>query len=143
MKGEAALVDTNILVYAYDTFDKNKNEKCRRLVESAFGGEESLAVSNQILSELFFVLTKKLRKPFSADDAGAIVFGIADSVNWVKINYNHETVKCAVEISKNRGIAIWDSLVIATSLENGITKIYTENTKDFEKEDKINAVNPL
>ena len=53
-----AIIDTNILVYAYDTFDKNKQKKCKYLVESAFKGEKCAAVSNQILAETFFVLTQ-------------------------------------------------------------------------------------
>lgn len=142
MKDDAAIVDTNILVYAYDTFDRKKHEKCKQLIEAVFKGERRLAVSNQILSELFFVLTKKLKMPFSLEDAEAIVLGIVDSVNWIKINYNHETVKKAIMISKTRNIAIWDSLVVATALENDITKIYTENTKDFEEITKINVINP-
>lgn len=142
MEDEAAILDTNILVYAYDTFDKRKHEKCKPLVEAAFKGDRRFAVSNQILSELFFVLTRKLKKPFPSEDAETIVSGIVDSVNWIKINYNHETVKGAITISKNRNISIWDSLIVATALENGITKIYTENTKDFKEIAKINAVNP-
>lgn len=143
MNDNAIFVDTNILVYAYDTFENKKHEKCRQIVETAFKGERKCAVSNQVLAELFFVLTCKLKKPFSVEDAEAIVSGIIDSINWTKINYTHETVKKAVALSKNTNIPIWDSLIISTSLENGITKIYTENTKDFREITAIKAVNPM
>ncbi|MBI2076645.1 MAG: PIN domain-containing protein [Candidatus Aenigmarchaeota archaeon] len=143
MEDESAILDTNILVYAYDTFDKRKHEKCKPLVEAAFKGDGRFAVSNQILSELFFVLTQKLKKPFSLEDAEAIVSGIIDSANWIKINYDHETVKKAIAIAKSSKMPIWDSLIIATALENGITKIYTENTKDFKEIARIDAINPI
>lgn len=143
MKDEVILVDTNILVYAYDTFDKKKHEKCRAIAEAAFRGDEKFAVSNQILAELFFVLTKKLKRPFLYEDAEAIVLGIADSINWIKINYTHETVKRAVTISKDFNISIWDSLIAVSALENEIKKIYTENTKDFRKITNINSINPI
>lgn len=143
MKDELVLIDTNILVYAYDTFDKKKHEKCKKPVEAAFKGEGSYAVSNQILAELFFVLTRKLKKPFALEEAEIIVSGIADSINWVKINYVHETVKKAITLSKTNNISIWDSLIVVTALENGITTIYTENAKDFKEIAKINAVNPM
>lgn len=143
MQDEAILLDTNILVYAYDIFDRKKHEKCKKLVEEAFSGEKRFAVSNQILSELFFVLTKKLKKPFPAEEAGIIVSGIIESINWIKINYSHETVKNAVAISQKRNISIWDSLIAATATENGITGIYTENTKDFKEIPGISAINPF
>ena len=69
------------------------------------------------------VLTKKLKKPFSPEDAAAIVSGIIDS------------------ISARDKLSIWDSLIIATAMENEIATIYTENTKDFAGQPK--AINPM
>ncbi|MEK6888466.1 MAG: PIN domain-containing protein [Candidatus Aenigmatarchaeota archaeon] len=143
MSDEIALVDTNIIVYAYDTFDKRKHDKCKSLVEAAFKGENRLAVSNQILAETFFVLTRKLKNPISLDDASTIISAIVDSVNWEKINYTHETVRKAALLSKNRNISIWDALIGETALENGIRRIYTENIKDFVKIPGLNVENPM
>lgn len=142
MEDETIIADTNVIVYAYDSFDKKKHESCKNIVEKAFKGDIKLAVSNQILCEVFFVLTKKLKIPFSVEEAEVIVSGIIDSVNWVKINYDYETVKKAIALSKSKKVSIWDSLIVSTALENGIEKIYTENLKDF-KEMPIAAVNPF
>lgn len=96
-----------------------------------------------ILAETFFVLTRKLKNPLSAVDAEAIVNGIIDSVNWKKIIYTHETVKKAMSSSKNNGTGVWDALIAETALENGIRKIYTENTKDFNKIPSLKIINPF
>ena len=143
MNDDIALIDTNLIVYSYDTSDKKKHETCKNLVEAAFKGEAPLAVSNQILAETFFVLTQKLKNPSSSEDAEAIVDGIIDSINWKKINYTDETVKKAIILSRNHSIGLWDSLIAETSLENGIKKIYTENVKDFRKIPGLRAVNPF
>ena len=143
MSDDVILVDTNIIVYAYDTFDKEKHDKCKQIVESAFKGEKRLAVSNQILAELFFVLTRKLRRPIPIEEAETIASGIADSANWIKVNYSHETVKHAIALSKANSISIWDSLIASTALDNEITKIYTENVKDFTGIAKLNIINPM
>ena len=143
MKDEILLIDTNILVYAYTKFDENKHKICEAIVESAFKGEKTYAISNQILSELFFVLTEKLKSPIPSEDAITIVSGIIDSINWIKINYTHETVKKSMLLSKICNVSIWDSLIAETSLENGISKIYTENTKDFRKIPNLAAINPI
>src|SRR3989344_2759753 len=111
----------------------SKKSSERLQVQKAFKGEIKLAVSNQVLAELFFVLTKKLKTPFIVEEAETIVSGIIDSVNWVKINYNHETVKKATALSRSKKISIWDSLIVSTALEHDITKIYTENVKDFKE----------
>lgn len=142
MSDDTTLIDTNILVHAYNTFDKEKHEKCKHIVESAFHGEAEFAISNQILAELFSVLTKKIEKPLPPEEAGSIVSGIIDSTNWIKINYNHETVKKAISSAKTSKASIWDSIIIETALENGIKKIFTENIRDF-KDPRINAKNPV
>lgn len=142
MKDEAALADTNIIVYAYDTFDKNKHGLCKSLVEKAFKGDIKLAVSNQVLSELFYVLTEKMKKPLPAEEAEAIILGIIDSINWTKINYNHETVRKAISLSRKHKVSVWDALIVSTAMENGIEKIYTENVRDF-KDMPITIINPF
>jgi len=143
MSDNAILIDTNILVHAYNTFDREKHSKCKALVEEGFKGAAEFAVSNQILAELFSVLTRKIGNPLSSEGAGAVVCGIIDSMNWAKFNYNHDTVKRATILSKANNISIWDSLIAETALENGVTKIYTENLKDFKKIPGLKAVNPI
>jgi predicted nucleic acid-binding protein len=140
---EKAMFDTNILVYAYDVSDPEKREKCKRLVEEVFSGERLGVVSNQILGELFVVLTEEIRNPLSAEEAGLIVDGIIESKNWAKVNYNSETVKRAIETSKKLNIHFWDTVIGETMLENNIFVIFTENEKDFNKIPKIKVINPL
>ena len=143
MNDNTVLVDTNILVHAYNTFDKTRHGKCKTIAEAGFKGESELAVSNQILAELFSVLTGKIKNPLPAEEAAEVICGIADSANWIKLNYSHETVKRAIILSKTNNISIWDSIIAETAMENGITKIYTENIKDFKKISGLKVINPI
>ncbi len=137
-------IDTSIIVYAYDLSEKKKRAKCKILVESGFKGESQLVVSNQILAELFVVLTKKIENPISAEDAKTIVDGIVESDNWVKRDYNSDTVKGAIlRTSKIKNAHFWDALIAQTMLENQIHEIYTENVKDFRKFPGIKVINPM
>jgi predicted nucleic acid-binding protein len=47
------------------------------------------------------------------------------------------------KISKQHKIHFFDSLLAATMQENGISKILTENVKDFNKIAGIEAENPF
>ena len=137
-------VDTCIIAYAYDLSEGGKRRKCKELVESGFYGYEELAVSNQILAELFFVLTKKIENPISSENAKTIVEGIIESENWVKIDYNSQTVrKAAITVNDDNGLHFWDALIAETMIENKITEIYTENIRDFEKISGIRVINPM
>ncbi len=137
------LIDTNILVYAYDDFEKEKREKCSQILDGVFSGKIKACVSNQILAELFFVLTRNMKKPLDSETAQQIVDSIIGSEKWSKINYDYKTIKNAIELVKRFGVSIWDGVIAATMIENNVFTIYTENEKDFEKVRGIEAINPL
>lgn len=139
--GEEFFFDTCVLVHAYDANETEKRASAKELVEKVFRGKLKGAVSNQILGELFFVLTT--RKNVTKTDAENIFLGILESENWSKINYNTNTVKSAINTSKNIGVKLWDVVIAETAKENGITKIITENEKDFSKIPGIKVVNPF
>ena len=137
------IIDTNIIAYAYDKSELKKREKCLKLIRPIFAGEEEVYITNQILSELFYTLTKNFRIPLAVEKAELIISAIIKSDNWNKINYNHNTVKKAIDLLKSFKIPFWDSLIVATMLENNIFCIYTENTQDFKKVPRLKVINPL
>ena len=127
----AKFVDTNVLVYAYDLSEPAKREKCLRILEKCWRGEIVLAVSNQVLAELFVVLTEKVERPLSKEDAKKIIGQIIEFNGFAKLNYGCQTVKSAAELSAKYKSKFWDSIIMATMIENSISEIYTENDKDF------------
>ena len=143
MNDTEVFFDTNIIAYAFDEFDINKKKICEELVDKAFKGEIKGVVSNQVLSELFTVLTQKMGKHASKKTAAIIVESLIDSEKWVKINYEHTTVKKSLAQAKTINVSFWDILISETMKENGINKIYTEDEEHFKKISGIKAINPL
>ena len=135
--------DTTILVYAHDITETTKRNICKPLIEGVFKGESLGVVSNQVLAELFSVLTTKMKVPLPKEVAEKIVLDFIESSSWNKINYDPDTVKIAMFTSKIHNTSFWDSLICETMKENGIDKIYTENEKDFKKIPGIKVINPL
>jgi predicted nucleic acid-binding protein len=142
MKDEV-FYDTTILVYAHDEHEPRKRGVCRASVESVFNGETLGIISNQVLAELFSVLTTKMNISLQVDVAEKIVLAFIESPNWIKINYDHETVKRAILTAKLNKVPFWDALITETMKENGIVKIITENERDFKKIPGINVINPF
>ncbi len=136
------LVDTNVLVYAFDESEPSKRKKAKIIVEGASKGELKAAVSGQVLGELFAALTKKIEMPIQALEAQIIVNGFIDSRHWRKLDYTAKTISRAMETSIADKTPFWDSVIAETMLENKVYVIYTENTQDF-KNAKISAVNPF
>ncbi|MFI5419628.1 MAG: PIN domain-containing protein [Nitrososphaerales archaeon] len=140
---QRSFVDTNILAYAFDESDEKRRKPCEKLVKQGFSGESSLSVSNQILGELFVVLTKKMGKTMPRDRAGLIVSGFIDSPKWLKTSYTHATIKRAIQDTSVINCAFWDLMIAETMREAGITRIYTENERDFKSIPWISVINPI
>ena len=133
--------DTNVLYYAYDLSEPEKRKTCKSLISKVFMGETKGVISNQILVELYNALTRKLG--VKSDTAKVIVDSFITSTNWLKINYNHITVKAALDTSKAFKAPFLDTLITETMKENGITQITTENEKDFARIPGIKIKNPV
>ena len=139
-ESEMFLLDTNILVYAYDKDELEKSKKAEELLAKCFLGGIDLAISNQNLAEFVHVTTRKSKLTYG--QAMVNVKDIFKSKAFKKINYNANTVISAIEIAKEFKTSFWDALLAATMRENGIFNIYTENVNDF-KMPWIKAVNPM
>ncbi len=137
------LIDTNILVYALDTTNPQKQKIAKELLEKCWKKEITYAISAQNLAEFFVVTVEKIPNKMPLEQAEQIIRDISSFSHWKVLYYNAETIQKAIEHYKKTKKHFWDALLVATMLENGITFLYTENIKDFEKVNGITAINPL
>ncbi len=131
-------IDTNILVYAFDTAYNEKREICKKIINEIFEGKKTGVVTNQILGEFANVVTRKIEKPLTKEDTISIIGAILVSKNWKVLTYSGETVLNALKLNKN----FWDSVVIQTLKEHNVREIITENVRDFEGSGLI-IINPF
>ena len=101
------------------------------------------AISVQNLAEFFNIITKKIKSPLTAEIARKTCQEIIAFSGFEIYSYDEKTLEKAMFLfSKNKGY-FWDTILVATMLENNISRIITENVKDFEKYSEINVVNPF
>ncbi len=134
------LIDTNVLIYAFDKEDKRRNKIALSLI-NALLLDRNLCLSNQNLAEFVYVTTKKIKDKLPYDTAKKVVENMLKTANI--ISYNEKTVLCAIDFCLEFHLHFWDALIIATMIENNVLKIYTENSKDFLKCNKVEIINPF
>lgn len=139
-ENEIFLLDTNILIYAYDKTEARKHEIAKNLIIKCLAGKQKLAVSSQNLSEFFSVTTAK--GLLTKEDAIGIISDIISFSGWIKIDFDHKTVLDAAVMSAEYAMSYWDSLLAATMKKNSVVSMYTENSKDF-KAAWLNVVDPF
>jgi hypothetical protein len=134
MSVEPGIVDANILVYALDA-DAPQHLASRSLLDAARNGATELYVTSQILCEVYSIVTnpRRVAKPRSAADAIAGIEGFLSFLRVLPIP--SRAVEGWLDLLRRRpvtGGAVFDLQIAATMLANGVQRIYTFNTSDFE-----------
>ncbi len=132
-------LDTNILVYAYDSNDQGKQQIARQLLENAII-EENAAISAQVLGEFFVVVTRKIAVPLTSEEAGQL---LAIFRKLPVIEIDGELVDSAVDIHQRYGVSYWDGLIIAAARQHGCNRVLSEDLQAGQKIDGVEIVNPF
>ncbi len=137
------LIDSNILVYAYDRTETKKNALAVKILEKCWKREAVYALSVQNLAEFFVIITKKVPYPLPTEKAEEIISDICSFSGWKILNYNQETLKLAIQLYQKHKKHFWDAILVATMLQSGITKMYSENESDLKGFDQVMIKNPF
>jgi predicted nucleic acid-binding protein len=128
-------VDTNLWVYLYS--DNNKHATVAELVTQSVN---DIILSTQVLGELFSVITRKKLKTVS--EATEIVKDIASLYEVVGLDKFF--VAKAIQIHTKYQYSYYDSLIIASALENDCTILDTEDMQAGQViEGSLTIVNPF
>ena len=137
------LIDSNILIYAYDKSESVKNTIAEKILEDVFTNKKNAAISTQNLSEFFVNITSKIEMPISITEARHIIQEIISMSNIKTVTIGENTILKAIDISSEFETSYWGALISAVMHENKINKIITENEKDFKKIPWLKVVNPF
>ncbi|MEK6934030.1 MAG: PIN domain-containing protein [Nanoarchaeota archaeon] len=140
---EIQLLDSNILIYAYDSSEKEKHITAKNLLADCWKRKKIYALSVQNLSELFVVTTKKITIPVKTDEMKQNIQDIIYFSNFNILSINKNNILRAIDISAEYGISYWDALIASVMKENNISCIITENDKDFKKISWLKVINPF
>jgi predicted nucleic acid-binding protein len=136
----AFLVDTNVLVYAYDAGDQSRASRARACIRR-LGDARNGAVSAQVLGEFFVVATRRLRPPLTARTAGAIVTNLGRA--WPVYDVTGMTVTEAIRAVRQYQLQYWDALIWATAKLHGVPNVLTEDLPSGSLVEGVRFKNPF
>jgi uncharacterized protein len=141
------LLDTNILVHAYNKSSPHQ-EQASKILKQAMQGEIHAYLSPQVLYEFFAVVTsaKRVEHPISSTEAANLCLDLWECIEIEKLNPSarapFEVFKFVQELNLSKA-EIFDCVLAVTAKENSIDSIFTENTADFKPYKFIKVVNPF
>jgi len=133
---DKAFLDSNIILYSYSKTELDKNRITNALIFSL----DEILISTQVINEVTNILYKKFKL-----DAISIENVILEIDNNFKIvNFSLTTQIKAIKIKEKYKLQYYDSLILATALENGCTILYSEDMQHEQMiENQIKIINPF
>lgn len=136
-----AMVDTNVLVYAYDLSEPEKRQTALTLIRT-LATEGRMVVSVQSLNEFYNTVTNP-RKPvrISHIDALTAIESIIAAATIVPMTV--DIVRRALYGVERYQFSFWDALIWAAAREWGISTLYTEDFSAGATIEGVRIVNPF
>lgn len=135
-----ALIDTNVLVYAYDHSDTVKQKTALTLLDNLVTSGSGL-ISAQILSEFFVIVTRKIPNPLSLEQAEKRVANFCQI--WPVLQITEMIVLEAVRGVRSHRFSYWDALIWATARLNQVGLVLSEDFTNEQMVEGVRFINPF
>ncbi len=132
-------VDTNILVYAFDDSDEERQRRAEAIF-SELAESDRIRLSTQVLQEFYVTMTRKVNNRRSPDQALAIMDDLAV---WPVVTSDFSAIREAVLLSKDVQISFWDALILIAAVHSGAENLYTEDLNHGQIIAGIKIINPF
>lgn len=134
------LIDTNVLVYAYDRTEPAKQKRALFLLRQIpFSGVG--AISTQVLAEFYNAVTRRLKERLTADEAYERLQNFEQS--WPIVNVTAPIVVEAARGVQQYRLSFWDALIWATAKLNQIPVILSEDFNVGSTIEGVRFLNPF
>ena len=136
----AILVDTNILIYAYDPRDRDKQERAIRVINNLIRSK-GMVVSVQCLSEFFNVASRRLAESMTRHEALTRVERLANVCRVLDLTPAVVLEGCRGSIE--HGLSFWDALIWAVAKLNQVQFVLTEDAEHGRLLEGVRYLNPF
>ena len=132
-------VDTNVIVYRYDTKDPKKQVRAddwHTLVWNTRSGR----LSFQVLQESYATLTRKLKPAMAGADAQQIVRSLAA---WRPVTIDLAILERAWILQERHSLSWWDALIVATAQTCQCKVLLTEDLQHGREFGTVRVIEPF
>jgi predicted nucleic acid-binding protein len=127
-------LDTNVLIYAFGKQDDNRKTIAKEIITKCN------IISLQVINETVYVLLKKFN--FTLPEVETIVQFMKQK--FVISDLNTHTLDQTIKISTKYGFSFWDSMMIASALNNHCSILYSEDMHHNQIiENRLQIINPF
>ena len=132
-------IDTNILVYAYDSSNPKKQDIARDYLLSGLNTGMA-CISAQVLSEFISVVGRKISNPLTLVDINEIMNLL---LNFHVVEITKHTIMGALAIIKEYKLSLWDAQIIYSAQFANCNILLSEDLSHGRTYQTVKVVNPF
>jgi predicted nucleic acid-binding protein len=130
-------VDTNVLMYAHDPRNPEKQRVAVSLIESLMDAVLPWQVACEYVSA-----SKKLESfGYGREQAWQDIRELR--LVWASLLPSWEVMDRAQQLLDRYSLSYWDAMIIAACLEAGVARLYSEDFSGYKRIDGLEIVNPF
>ncbi len=137
--GGRTFVDSNVLLYAHDASETEKQPIARALLEDLWSNRSGV-VSTQVLQEFYVVATRKFGPPMRRSEAREIV---ALYATWPVVKIDVGLILDAAALEERLQLSFWDALIIEAARRAGAMRLASEDLQGGRRIAGIAIENPF
>jgi predicted nucleic acid-binding protein len=122
MSGRVFL-DTNVLVYLYDSDAPEKQNRARLILER-HGLPGAAIISTQVLQEFYVTVTRKLAKKLSEEET---LLATRSLSRLPLVQVDAAMIFHAIDLAREIKVSFWDALIIQSALRADCETLFTED----------------
>lgn len=130
-------VDTNVVVYANDRADEQKQERALAVVTDLMRSGRGV-ISTQVLMEYTAVAFRKLGQPREAVTRQTLVLERLEVVG-----VTGELIRTGHQLAEEHGLSFWDGVIVAAAAVARCDRIVSENFEGERRYAGMVVVNPF
>jgi predicted nucleic acid-binding protein len=134
------MLDTNVLVYAYDRSEERKQSIAFRLLDKLVATGAGV-ISTQLLAEFFVAVTSKIPLPLTLEQASERISHFCRL--WPVLGVNEMVILEAIRGVREHRFSYWDAQIWATARLNQIEVVFSEDFTTDTIVDAVRFVNPF
>ena len=133
-------LDTNVLVYSFDSASPDKQRIAQRLIVEALRSQRGV-ISSQVVQEFLSLTLRKFARPMSITDARDYLKNVLTPLchHFPSISFYDRALLVQIETS----FSLYDALIVTAAIEAGCSTLLSEDLQHGRTVQGVVILNPF
>ena len=133
-------IDTNIFVYQLERIDTYKAAIAEQLIQDGIANETA-CISFQVVQECLNTAVRKAEMPITEEEMRTYLESVLAPL--LRVLPSVRLYRSSLDVHSRYQFSFYDSLIVASALEAGCIRLYSEDLRHGQQIERLTILNPF